>query len=196
MSSSETSTTQQQALELLQELRVRLAAVERMVAPPPIDYVHPSEDLTVLIVRVNGFDAAISVRCVEEVVPYALLTPIPESPGWVAGILDLGGRTISVLDVAARLSGRTHCPRVDDFIVVCRVESRLIGLCVEQVRDVISFPPEAITPPPTDAVAGPYLIATIRSAESPILLFSVEQLVRVAELPPITEEAWQPSSTC
>lgn len=195
MPSSETS-THQQALELLQELRARLAAVERMVAPAPINYARPTVDLTVVIVTVNGSDAAISVDCVEEVVPYAWLTPIPESPGWVAGILDLGGKTICVLDVAARLAGKTHCPRVDDFIVICRVDSRLIGLCVERVRDVKSFPPEAVAPPPADAVAGPYLIATIRGPESTLLLFSVEQLVRVAELPPITEEIWQPTSTC
>lgn len=188
MSSSETSTTHQQALELLQELRIRLAAVERMVAPAAVTYVRPTVDLTVVVVTVNGFDAAISVDCVEEVVPYALLTPIPESPGWVAGILNLGGTTICVLDVAARLTGTVHRPRVEDFIVICRIEGRLIGLCVERVRDVRSFPPDAVAPPPADAVAGPYVIATIRGTESTLLLFSVEQLARVAELPPMTEE--------
>lgn len=196
MSSSEASTTHQQALELLQELRVRLAAVERMVAAAPLVYAKPATDLTVLVVTVDGVDAAIAVDCVEEVVPYAWLTPVPESPGWIAGILDLGGKTICVLDVAARLSGKAHRPRVDDFIVICRVDSRLIGLCVERVRDVKTFPPEAVAPPPTDATAGPYLIATIRGTESTLLLFSVDQLVRVAELPPITEDIWQPNSNC
>lgn len=196
MPTPESPMTQQQALELLQELRTRLADVERVIAPKSVRCRLPTTSITVLVFTANGVDAAIRVECVQEVVSYALLTPLPESPGWIAGVLDLGGQTVCVIDVAARLSGQTHLPSVDDFIIICRIEDRLVGLVVESLRDVATFPPEAVVPPPPDAPSAPYLIATIRGTDAPILLLGLEQLLHVAEFQRDTEDLWDRTLPC
>lgn len=196
MPTPESSMTPQQALELLQELRARLAAVERVIAPKLVRFKLPATSITVLVFTVNGADAAICVECVQEVVSYAQLTPLPESPGWIAGVLDLGGQTVCVIDVAARLLAQTHVPRLDDFIIICRIEDRPVGLVVESLRNVATFAPEAVVPPPSDAPSAPYLIATIRGADAPILLLGLEQLLHVTEFQRDMEEPWERTLPC
>jgi chemotaxis signal transduction protein len=187
MPNSESSTTNQEALALLEELRARLAIVERLVAPKPVALATATGEVTVLAVQVDGADAAIPLLSVQRVVPYAWLTPIPESPPWVAGLLDLGGRMICVLDVGARIAGRPHCPRAEDFIVICQVEQRLIGLCVGRVKDVVTFTSGEVEPPPSDIPYASYLLGTISHGGSPVLLFSVELLLHGLEASSVME---------
>jgi chemotaxis signal transduction protein len=163
-----------------------LALVERLVAPRPAPLPVDGE-IRVLGMEVQGLNAAIFAGSVEEVVPYAWLTEIPEAPPWVAGLLDLGGRMVCVLDVAARISGSSHHPRVQDVIVVCRVEQRRIGLCVNAVHPVTTYSAEALGPPPVDVPYAPYLLGTLGRAGSPLLLFSVELLLNTSAVPLVPE---------
>ncbi len=189
MVNTDSPSTHQEALVMLQELRARLAVVERLVAPRPAAVAGPTGDVTVLAVRVRDADAAIPLASVQEVVPYAWLTPVPEAPPWVAGLLDLGGKMICVLDVGARIGGEPHRPRAADFIVICQVEERWIGLCVGAVRDVVTFPSRSVAPPPSDVPYASYLVGTISHGGSPILLLSVELLLRCSDLPTISEQS-------
>lgn len=172
----------EQAMGMLDELRARLAMLERLVAPKPAPYALAAQgEITVLLLRVHGMDAAIPLQSVQEVVPYAWLTPIPQAPPWVAGVLDLGGAMVCVLDVGARATGGVHSPRVEDFIVICQIDRRLVGLCVSAVMDVVSFPASAVATPPSDVPYAPYLLGTISRGASPILLLSVELLLHGSE---------------
>ena len=146
-----------------------------------------AEDLTALVVDVHEMTAAIPIASVVEVVPYAWLTPLPEAPTWVAGVLDLGGRMIGVLDIGARVRGGAHHPRVEDFIVICRVQQRQVGLCVNAVRNVATFPRQAVAPPPADVPFAPYLLGTISHSGSSLLLFGVELLWHASAVPPVSE---------
>jgi purine-binding chemotaxis protein CheW len=175
--------TLEQALQLLNELRARLAMVENLVAPKPsVQGFTDQGELKVLLVQVKRMEAALPLQSIQEVVPYAWLTRIPEAPAWVAGLLDLGGQMICVLDVAARATGEAHTPRVEDFIVVCQLDQRAVGLCVNAVRDVVSFPASAVAPPPRDVPYAPYLLGSISHGASPILLLSAELLLHGSEL--------------
>lgn len=181
MPNCDSSTTHQDALALLEELRARLVMVERLVAPKPVALASATGEVTVLAVQVEGTNAAIPLTSVQQVVPYAWLTRIPESPPWVAGLLDLGGRMICVIDVGARIAGKPHSPRAEDFIVICQVEQRLIGLCVGKVQDVVTFASGEVEPPPSDIPYASYLLGTVSHGGSPILLFSVELLLHGLE---------------
>jgi purine-binding chemotaxis protein CheW len=188
MSSFESPPSHQQALILLGELRARLAGVERLVAPQPVLLPTVEGELSALVVDVGEMAAALPIASVAGVVPYAWLTPIPEAPAWVAGVLDLGGRMVGVLDVGVRVRGGTHCPRPEDFVVIGRVQERQVGLCVNAVRHVATFPAGAVAPPPADVPFAPYLLGTISHSGSSILLFGVELLWHASAMPPLPEE--------
>lgn len=177
MCPTEPTTLHEQALATLEELRQRLLAVERLVMPRRALPDLPTEAFTVLLLDVRGTKAALALSSVEEVVPYAWLTAIPEAPAWAAGVLELGGRAVYVIDVGARIAGDTHRPNADDFIVICTIDDRYVGLCVTGLHEVITFSAENVSPPPTDIPAAQYLIGTISHGDRPILFLSVERLL-------------------
>jgi purine-binding chemotaxis protein CheW len=92
-----------------------------------------SDDL--VVVRVGGHAYGIPVPAVLEVTRMAALTPLPDMPPWTAGVLDLRGAHVPVVDLAARLGRAALTPLVDRRIVIANPADP-VGLVVDEVIGV------------------------------------------------------------
>jgi purine-binding chemotaxis protein CheW len=98
--------------------------------------------------RVSGEDFAIDIMRVREVIPPAPLTSVPSAPPHVAGVFKLRGDVIPVIDLARRLGLPTGAPSRRAKFIVVRVAGRLLGLQVDEVREVVRLAREALRPAP------------------------------------------------
>ncbi len=175
--------------ELL-DLRARLARLERELdressveAPLPRD-----RDLLVLVCTVGESRIGFPLEVVAEVAPIAATTALPEAPPWVCGLLDLRGRPIPVLDVAARVDRAGRELALSEQIVVCTVADGHVGLVVSTVVGVEAFPPEAFTDAHESVALAAYVRTTLIDRAGPVLLLSVAQLVSSSEIAAIPTE--------
>lgn len=96
----------------------------------------------------------LEVRYVTEIVPMQPITPVPEMPEYVRGVINLRGRVIPVLDIRLRFQ---MMPREYDdrtCIIISELDELDIGLIVDRVDDVVMLPEEDVAPPPP-ATGGP-----------------------------------------
>lgn len=82
---------------------------------------------------------ALPVGDVREVLAGPSITPVPRAPSDVAGLLNLRGRVLCVLDLSTRL-GLTTARRARPGVVVVEVGSELVGLAVDELLDVELLP--------------------------------------------------------
>ena len=70
----------------------------------------PVEDARFVVFTLGGYEYGLPADNVDEVIRFVAVTPVPESPDWVLGVIDLRGRAIPVVDGCgcARNSGGTH----------------------------------------------------------------------------------------
>jgi|SRR5271165_2288753 len=78
----------------------------------------------------------IAAERVQEVISSPAITPVPLAPRAVAGLINLRGQIVTVIDLPRRL-GIGHRGRTPPAIVVVRSENALVGLLVEQVDEVL-----------------------------------------------------------
>lgn len=83
---------------------------------------------------------------VEEVVQMPDLMPSPGSSRVMAGLLNLRGRIMAVIDLAAMILGKKNDIRADKCLLICSVAQRSFGLMVDDVEDVAVYPQEAFAP--------------------------------------------------
>ncbi len=90
----------------------------------------------------------IEILSVQEIRNYSSLTPIPNSPIEVRGVINLRGTVVPIIDLKAALG--MECSSQDKFsvIIVVNVASKAIGLIVDAVSDVVDVKPEDIVQPP------------------------------------------------
>lgn len=73
-------------------------------------------------------------------------SPLPHAPEIIAGLVDLRGRPLPLLDLRARLGrGRTE-PNPEDHVVVCRVRDRQVGIWVDRALEVTSIGIDDLVP--------------------------------------------------
>lgn len=90
----------------------------------------------------------IEIEYVTEIISMQTITKIPDTKEYIKGIINLRGRIIPVIDM--RLKFGRQFAEYDDrtCIIVIDTDDMLVGLIVDQVKDVISISDENVAPPP------------------------------------------------
>lgn len=158
--------------------RVR-AELARGVRKPPL----PREAIDLLYCGEADERCALPLACVEEVVPIARLLPLPEAPAYVAGVLDLRGQLVPILDLVARLHGRLREHELDDSIIVCRVGERVVGLLVPGIPELRRAPHDRLREPPSDVPRAPYLWALLEDESASCAVLDVPSIVGFSFVP-------------
>lgn len=96
---------------------------------------------------------ALEILRVREILAYAPLTRVPRAPHFIAGVMNLRGSVVPVVDLRAKLSlpPTTITSRTCVVIVEAAGQERstTIGLLADDVRDVMELAPGEMAPPPT-----------------------------------------------
>ena len=105
---------------------------------------------------------ALDVRQVAEVLPLLAITPIPQAPAAVAGVMNFRGAPVPVIDVSQLTLGRPAERRLSTRIVLVYYPdaaggTRLLGLIAERAtrtmrRELADFVPSGVT-----SEGAPYL---------------------------------------
>jgi purine-binding chemotaxis protein CheW len=98
----------------------------------------PTGEEQYLTFRLDGQEYGIAILKVQEIKGWDKMTPIPNSPPYVKGVLNLRGVIVPVFDLRLRF-GLPEAQR-DAFtvIIVVNIGGRLAGIVVDAVNDVIN----------------------------------------------------------
>ena len=102
--------------------------------------VTPSESpdrarLDVALFEVANEIHAIELACIKEVYPLKDLTPVPHTPGFIAGIVNFRGQILSVVDLRKFFDLPGDSVAVSDRIVVLESETMTFGILANAVRE-------------------------------------------------------------
>lgn len=86
-----------------------------------------------VVFRVSNRSLALPVSHVREILRLAELTEVPNAPKPVAGVMNLRGHVLPVLDTYALLDLPTTSATASSRVLVCLIEERPIGLIVDDV---------------------------------------------------------------
>ncbi|MBI5477902.1 MAG: chemotaxis protein CheW [Deltaproteobacteria bacterium] len=90
-------------------------------------------DLEILVVELAGRHYGAPLQAVREVFTLGPLTPVPTAPAAVAGVANLRGQVIPVLDLMRLLDLGLHRLRLGDPVVLVESEGTRVGLLVDRV---------------------------------------------------------------
>jgi len=118
---------------------------------------------------------------VAKVVRAAAITPLPQAPEIVLGVLDLQGEVIPVINLRRRFRLPERRLRPDDHLLIARSSTRTLALVVdvaEEVREARELEVKA----PEEVVAGLEFVQGVASTEDGIVLIhDLERLLFPAE---------------
>lgn len=101
-----------------------------------------------LLFKINGERYGLDVADVVELLPYVVLQRLPKSPTYIAGLMNLRGRIVPVVDLSILLCDRPVRRLMSSRIILIRPvksETRLVGLLAENVTETIKVAEDIFT---------------------------------------------------
>lgn len=89
---------------------------------------------------------AIDIRHVTEIIGILKITPIPEMPEHIKGVINLRGKIIPVMDVRTRFKIESRAYDERTCFIVVHLQGTDIGLVVDTVSEVADIPENQIEP--------------------------------------------------
>ncbi|MEY4719213.1 MAG: hypothetical protein RL563_1831 [Pseudomonadota bacterium] len=131
---------------------------------------------------------AISILDVKEIIEIANVTRVPLTPDYIHGVINLRGNVVPVIDLSARLKHRVAEVGKRSCIVLVEIDipegAQLIGMLVDEVREILEIPPTNIQPAPdfgTD-IRTDFIQAMARVGEVFIILLAINHVLSLEEL--------------
>lgn len=101
-----------------------------------------------LLFRLGGEEYGIPICNVIEIIGIQSITDLPETPGYVKGVINLRGKVIPVIDVRIRFGMPEKDYDDRTCIVVVNISKVSVGLIVDSVSEVMDIEHDSIEPPP------------------------------------------------
>ncbi|MEN1728925.1 MAG: chemotaxis protein CheW [Pseudomonadota bacterium] len=129
-----------------------------------------------------GEEYAVEILKVQEIKGWEIATPIPNTPEYILGVLNLRGAVVPIVDLRLRFGLEEAPYNPTTVIIVVKVrneeQERTVGFVVDAVADVYRLEADQIQSPPemSCAVESDYLHGLATVQEKMVILLDIDSL--------------------
>jgi purine-binding chemotaxis protein CheW len=132
-----------------------------------------------LTFRLDQEEYGIDILKVQEIRGYEPPTRIANAPNFIKGVVNLRGTIVPIVDM--RLKFNCSKAEYDSFtvVIILNLHSRIVGIVVDSVSDVMELPPESLkAAPDVDSVIdGDAVLGLGSLGDRMLILLDIEKLM-------------------
>jgi purine-binding chemotaxis protein CheW len=146
------------------------------------------DELKYLMFYLNQEHYGIPILKVNEIIGLMTITPIPKTPNFLKGIINLRGKIIPVLDLRIKFSMEERAYDEQTCIIIVEVFisdiKRVIGIVVDKVAEVVKVYRSDIELPPQygQESDGGFLTGVGKVKDKVVMLLDIERIVNCKEM--------------
>ncbi len=140
------------------------------------------------IFQVVGFkledeEFVIDILKVQEIIKMIDITPLPNAPHYVNGVINLRGKVIPVISLRKRFGFEEKENNNLTRIMVVEIDKKLVGFIVDKVTEVLRIPASSIEPPPplVSKIGSEYLKGVGKIGDRLLIILEVEKILSTDE---------------
>ena len=104
--------------------------------------------------HVGEQEFCVEITSTREIRGWSKATPLPYSPDYIVGVINLRGTILPIMDLSARLGMGHSEPSERDVIIVVQVKDKFVGLLVDSVSDILDVGPDDLRALPQGGASG------------------------------------------
>ena len=133
-----------------------------------------------LVFKIDNEEYALDVLSIEGIVGVTNITPVPGSPNYMIGLINLRGNILHIVDIRIRfgLERKDGHSVDDDVIIIISTSNRRFGILADMVSDVITVFESQMTETPIDNMRGLQISNVIRLENKIIMVLPIEDIVK------------------
>jgi purine-binding chemotaxis protein CheW len=137
-----------------------------------------------LAFKLGNEEYGIDILRVQEIRSFERPTRMANAPEHILGVVNLRGVIVPIVDM--RIKFQLSPVNYDSFtvVIVLNIGTRVVGMVVDGVSDVITLTPEQLRPVPelSSAIGSDHLLAIGSLQDRMLILIDIEKLMSSADL--------------
>lgn len=137
-----------------------------------------------LTFRLDQEEYGIDILKVQEIRGYEPPTRVANAPDFLKGVVNLRGTIVPIVDMRLKF----NCDKAEynafTVVIILNLRSRIVGIVVDSVSDVMELPPESIKPAPDiDSVIDSGSVVGLGSlGDRMLILIDIERLMSAPDM--------------
>ncbi len=146
------------------------------------------------VFTVAGEEFGIEVDRVVEIVRPQKITPLPQAPPFINGVINLRGVVMPLMDLRKRLNVEPSSKR--EKVIITRMHGEKIGLLVDTVKEIINIDDKQLASPPSifKGLKPEYLRGIGKIGDRLIVILHIDNLLTSEEMILLDERKEEVSS--
>ena len=130
-----------------------------------------------VVFRIDQQRYALPLDHVNRAVRMVAVTPIPDAPPSMLGIIAMAGQMVPVIDLR-RLFGQTGVkPEIQDVLLIVEIQDQTVAVIVDEVLNILEFSAKQIQSPPAAIAQSRFLLAAVQQEDTLILVLDASRLL-------------------
>jgi purine-binding chemotaxis protein CheW len=135
----------------------------------------------VVALMLDDIRYALPLTSVERVVRAVEITPLPDAPDIILGVINVHGRVVPVVDIRRRFRLPARAISAGDQLVIAHTPRRCLALVADTVRGVVECPAGDIVTPHDVLPDLHYVTGIARLADGLILIHDLDGFLALDE---------------
>lgn len=153
-------------------------------ANPAIMAAAADKGLECLTFTLGDEEYGIDILKVQEIRGYDAVTRIANTPEFIKGVINLRGVIVPIVDLRIKFNlGKADYTQFT-VVIILNIASRVVGIVVDGVSDVVNLPPDQIRPAPdlSAILDARHIMGLGTRDERMIILVDIESMMSSREL--------------
>jgi len=134
-----------------------------------------------VVFSLDELNYALDLSAVERTVHMVEVTPLPQAPEIVAGVINVQGRIIPVLNIRRRFRLPERSVSLSDQLLIARTQRRTVALAVDAVHSVMEHSPAEILEPLTVVPGMEYVKGLVKFVDGMIFIHDLDAFLSLEE---------------
>lgn len=137
--------------------------------------------IQVVIFHIRDEEFGVPIDEIQEIIKLDKVTPIPDSPKFIKGIINVRGEIVTTIDMKERFFMKSKSSILPRHIVITRQDSNIFGLVVDEVTEVLKVNKNEIK-------SNPAVISKMNQDYVKGVMVSEDRLIIILDLSKILSE--------
>lgn len=135
-----------------------------------------------ILFELAGTTYGIRSRQVRQIEMFDHITPVPDAPPFIDGVVFARGQVIPAVNLRARFGFERLGHDLRTRLIVIGTGARTVGLVVDTAREFLAIPEDTITEPPEEisGLSGRYLEGIATLGERLVLILDIDEVLKLS----------------
>jgi len=127
----------------------------------------------------------VEILKVQEILGLMPITPVPDSPSFLKGVINLRGKPVPVVDMRAKLDMSGSSLQENACIIVVRTAASQIGFIVDRINEVVNVSETEVDLPSDKdiSVRSEYLLGIAKGSDKIRFLLDIDRILSDHDIP-------------